>query len=193
MRAICFSRLQDRLRNATCAAMSLRLSTAERVARARADLRIGAAVALASPLVTPARLAEFAALGAVDLAVTARRAETLKARAYDGDIARIAIGPDMDLARLRAAVDPALALAEPMIGPFTTRREGSADAHRLAVTLCKQARLLPAAVVVPVADAATEAARLGLTLIAAEDMPHADVAAVKLAEVSAARVPIEVA
>lgn len=183
--------------------MSLRLSTAERVARARADLRIGAAVALASPsggalalsaeLVTPERLAEFAALGPVDLAVTARRAETLKARAYDGDIARIAIGQDMDLSRLRAAVDPALALAEPMIGPFPTRREGSADAHRLAVTLCKQARLLPAAIVVPVADAAAEAARLGLTLIAAEDLPHADMAAVKLTEVSAARVPIEVA
>jgi GTP cyclohydrolase II len=183
--------------------MSLRLSTAERVARARADLRIGAAVALAAPaggalalaaeLVAPERLAELAALGPVDLAVTARRAETLRARAYDGDLARIAIGPDMDLARLRAAVDPALALAEPMIGPFVTRREGSADAHRLALTLCKQARLLPAAVVVPVADAAAEAARLGLTLVAAEDLPLADVAAVRLAEVSAARVPIEVA
>ncbi len=185
------------------ARMALTLSIAERVARARADLRIGAAVALSVPgggalaiaaeLATPDRLAALGALGPLDLAVTARRAETLRARAYDGDLARIALDPDIDLARLRAAADPSLALAAPLAGPFPTRREGDAAAHRLALALCKQARLLPAAVLAPVADPAGQAARLGLTLVSAADLAAADPAALRLTEVAAARVPIAVA
>jgi hypothetical protein len=38
---------------------------------------------------TPARLADLRGAGPPVLALTARRAETLKARAYDGDLARI--------------------------------------------------------------------------------------------------------
>ncbi|MEO1613627.1 MAG: hypothetical protein AAFU55_14925 [Pseudomonadota bacterium] len=77
----------------------LRLAPEEIIARARADLRIGAPVAIrtaeggavvaAAEAISRERLEEFRALGPVDLIVTQRRAETLKARAYDGDIARI--------------------------------------------------------------------------------------------------------
>jgi GTP cyclohydrolase II len=182
--------------------MSLALSTPERVARARADLRIGAPVALRGPaggalamaaeLATADRLAAFRALGPLDLAVTARRAAILRARAYDGDLARIAVDDEFTLLRLRGAVDPARALDAPLAGPFLTRRDGAADAHRLALRLCKQARLLPAALVAPVDDPGRAARELGLTLIDAADLDDADAASVALSAVSVARVPLEV-
>lgn len=158
-------------------------------------VRAGAhtAVVVAAEMASAQRLAELRTLGPLDLAVANRRATTLKARAYDGDLARIVVGADFDLARLRAATDPSRALDSPLAGPFPTRRDGPADAHRLALALCKQARLLPAALVatVPADWPATHGA--GLTLALAEDVLTADAFAVRLQPVSAARVPIEVA
>src|SRR6056297_3276097 len=90
----------------------------ELLARARADLRIGVpvvlagedgrgALVLATETLTPARLGALRALGApLDIAVTARRAETLKARAYDGDLARIIIPEDAGLPWIRAVASP---------------------------------------------------------------------------------------
>ena len=81
----------------------LHLSPEEMIARARGDLRIGAPVAVevsdASAVVVAAETATQDRLDALwkiaadglDIAVTRRRAETLKARAYDGDLARIAL------------------------------------------------------------------------------------------------------
>jgi GTP cyclohydrolase II len=177
--------------------MSLSPSPAELVARARADLRIGApvvlrdgavqTVVLSAEMATPERLNAMRALGPVDLALTARRAATLKARAYDGDLARVILPADMDVSRLRGAVDPARALTDPLIGPFLTRRDGSPALHRLALTLCKQARLLPAALVAPLDGEAPP----GLTTVDAAMVEAADAYAVRLAETSAARVPME--
>jgi GTP cyclohydrolase II len=182
--------------------MKLSLTVLERVARARADLRIGAPVALAAPsggalalsaeTAAPGRVTTLGALGPIDLAVTARRAETLRARAYDGDLARIALEDASDFARIEAAADPALALAAPLSGPYRTRRDGAADAHRLAIRLCKQARLLPSAVVLPVSDPAAAAREHGLTLVTEADIDAADAAAIRLAPVSAAHVPLTV-
>ncbi len=182
--------------------MSLSLSAPEMIARARADLRIGApvcvdaggaaAVVMAAELVTPERLDAMRALGEVDLAISDRRAGTLKARAYDGDLARIAVDAETTPARIRAAVDPSRALSDPMVGPFATRRGGDAAAHRLALRLVKQARLLPAALVVSVPDAAAAAASMGLTLARLQDMALSDDAAARLSAVSVARVPLEV-
>jgi GTP cyclohydrolase II len=184
------------------AAMTLALTTPERVARARADLRIGApvafetpgggAVAMAAELAQADRLASLAALGPLDLALSARRAATLRVAAYDGDLVRLAIDPDIDPARLRGAIDPSRALEVPLTGPWTARRDGSAAAARLALRLSKQARLLPAVVLVPVADAAAAAARFGLSLVRATDLFDSDAAAVDLARVSVARVPLDV-
>ena len=100
--------------------MSLGFAPAELLARARADLRMGAAVVLedgaqaavvmAAETATAERLADLRALGPVDLAVTGWRAETLKARAYDGDLARIALPADAELRWVRATADPSVDL-----------------------------------------------------------------------------------
>jgi len=148
----------------------------DRLARARADLRMGVpvvltdsgqgALALAAETVTAARLAAVRALAPV-LAITGWRAETLKARAYDGDVARVILPTDADLAWVRAIADPADDLRAPMKGPLRTARDGDATLHRAAIRMAKAARLLPAALVVPVADPLAYAANYDLTVIPA--------------------------
>ncbi|MDO9527252.1 MAG: GTP cyclohydrolase II [Gemmobacter sp.] len=162
--------------------MTLHPTLPERLNRARADLRMGlpvvltgqghAVLAAAAETVDADRLAAMRALGDVALAITDRRAETLKARPYDGDLARVLIPPDAGLTWVRAMADPKDDLRAPMKGPLRTLREGPADLHRAAIQLAKSAQLLPAAVVVSVDHAVTLAADLGLTLI-----PLADAAA----------------
>ena len=183
--------------------MALGLNIWELAARVRAELRIGAAVALvkgdagalagAAETLTADRLADLRAAGPTDLVVTAWRARTLKARAYDGDVARIVLDPRFGLDRLRATADPALDLAEPMKGPFETRRGGEAGLHRAAVRLAKQAQLLPAALVAALPDRA-EAERLaaahGLSVLDADALLAAEAEAIGMHPVSAARVPI---
>ena len=184
--------------------MSLGLDPAELLARARSDLRMGAAVVLlsreeaalvlAAETATAARLADLRALGGVDLALTARRAGTLKARAYDGDLARVVFPAEADLAWVRATADPSADLDWPMKGPYVTRREGAADLHRAALAMCKRAHLLPAALVavLPRAQAEALAEAAGLSRLDAALVP-AESAPVPVFEVAAARVPLEVA
>jgi GTP cyclohydrolase II len=114
---------------------------------------------------TAARLADLRALGVPELAITARRAETLKARAYDGDLARLAVPEGAGLDWLAAVADPVDDLSTPMKGPFRSLRDGPAGAHRAALGLAKSAHLLPAVVLVPVTDAAALAAAAGLTCL----------------------------
>jgi GTP cyclohydrolase II len=183
--------------------MSLGLSALETLARARADLRMGmavalaggadAALALAAETATEARLADFRSLGPVDLAITSRRAETLKARAYDADLARVMLPPDAGIGWVRATSDPSADLAYPMKGPFATRRDGSAALHRAAIGLCKQAHLLPAALLVPVAPETLGglAASAGITAVEVGEVPLGS-GAPQLVEIAAARVPLAV-
>ena len=149
-----------------------------------------AALVLAAETATAERLADLRALGPVDLALTARRAATLKARAYDGDLARVALPADADLAWVRATADPSADLAWPMKGPYATRREGSRGLHRAAIALCKQARLLPAALVAPLEPgrAARRDADAGRRSAGRAGRRGAG----GLVEVAAARVPLEV-
>lgn len=184
----------------------LSLTPEELIARARADLRVGApvviahgeeaAIVVAAEALSGARLAEMRALGveALELVVTRRRAETIKARAYDGDIARIVLAPDFTLKDVQAAADPALALVRPLLGPFVTRRTGSAEAQRMALSLAKSARLLPAVVAAPMsaAEANTLAAGGGLTRIEAAAIAEAETAPIVLTRISGARVPLAV-
>jgi GTP cyclohydrolase II len=180
--------------------MSLTLSTAERLTRAKGDLRMGVPVVLSgsggSALVAAVealdgdRLADLRSLGPMVLAITARRAETLKARAYDGDLARIVPPADAGLGWLRSVADPADDLRAPMKGPLTALREGSSDLHRAALALAKAAHLLPAVLVVPIADALTLAAGQGLTHLVLSDIAPALTALPPLAEVVSARVPL---
>ena len=155
--------------------MSFAPDMIEMLARARADLRMGVPVVLdgASPVVmfsvetlTPQRLTQIKALGTeAVLVITAQRANTLKAPAYDGDIARIALPKTVDTAWITAVANPADDLRAPMKGPLQCQRNGDATAHRAAIKLIKSARLLPAALVVPVSGAAEFATTNALTLL----------------------------
>ena len=175
---------------------SLGPSPAERLNRARADLRMGLPVVLSGQMLavavetlSPERLVALRALGPLQLAITARRAETLKARIYDGDIARLQVPPDADLAWLRALADPADDLRVPMKGPLQSLRDGAPDLARAAIRLAKSAQLLPAALLVPLPDPAPE----GLTAIEAAEAMHLLEAEALMAPVAAARVPMRAA
>ena len=179
--------------------MSLTLSIAERLSRAKGDLRMGVPLVLSGPdgavlvaaveALDASRLADLRSFGTPVLAITARRAETLKARAYDGDLARIQPPGDADLGWLRSVADPADDLRLPMKGPLTSVREGAADLHRAALALAKAAHLLPAVLVVPVGDA-LKLAGGGLTLLALAEIAPALAALAPMARVVSARVPL---
>lgn len=155
--------------------MSLLPDISELLARARADLRMGvpvvlqgddgAVVAIAAETLSAERLADLRILGDISVAITARRAETLKARVYDGDIARVQIPADVGCDWIRAVADPADDLMSPMKGPLTALRDGAAALPRMGIRLAKTAQLLPAVVAVSIADGAGFAAKYGLTRI----------------------------
>lgn len=138
--------------------MTLMPTLAETVARARGDLRLGLPVVIGNHLVAavetlaPARLADIRALGRPVLALTARRAETLKARVYDNDLARVNVPDEADHAWLRALADPATDMTFPMKGPLFSDRGGDAAPHRAGLALAKAAQLLPAVLVVAAQD-----------------------------------------
>ncbi|MFV0360310.1 GTP cyclohydrolase II [Tropicimonas sp.] len=181
--------------------MPLSLTPAERRARARADLRMGVPVCIAGSgqaaliaaieSLRPARFRELAGDGGAVLAITARRAGTLKVPAYDGDLARMELPVGATLEWAQAVADPAGDLSSPMKGPFATARGGPADLHRAGIALAKEARLLPA-VLVRGLGATAEARALGLTVLdlatdgTPDDAAHLD-------EVVSARLPMALA
>lgn len=178
--------------------MSLHLSTPERLARARTDLRAGVpvrlegghgtALILAAEVASAPRLATLREAGPTVLAITDWRAQTLKARAYDGDLARISLPGDADIDWVRAVADPAEDLTHPMKGPFHTARGGPVDLHRAAVKLLKSAHLLPAALV---AEGVTVASP-DLTTLTLADLAHLD-DPTRLYPVVSGRVPLALA
>ncbi|WP_322867207.1 GTP cyclohydrolase II [Aquicoccus sp. G2-2] len=160
--------------------MSFAPDIVETLARARADLRMGvpvvlegaggAVVMLAAEALEPGRLADLLGLAretgmAAVLAITARRAETLKARAYDSDLARIELPEGAEPGWIASIADPADDLKAPMKGPLVSARGGEAGLHRLAIRLAKSARLLPAALVLDLGDGTGFAAAHNLTLV----------------------------
>lgn len=188
--------------------MALRLTIEELAARARAEMRLGAVVALvldgtgalvaAAEAATAERMEDMrGAAGTLDLALTGRRAETLKARVYDGDVARIALAAGDGPSLIRSAADPATDLDQPMKGPFRARRGGGAGLHRAAIRLAKQAHLLPAALVAPLPGGREAAEALardnGLTLLDAAALLTAEAEAIRVDPISRARVPIAAA
>ena len=169
--------------------MTLIPTPTERLARARTDLRLGLpvvldagdrrALVLAAEGIAPARLAEARGLGPATLAITSWRAETLRARPYDGDLARLRLPAEAGADWVASVADPQSDLARPMKGPFEAERDGAADLHRTALRLTKAAHLLPAALVVTPLDAELP----GLTVLDADataalldrPVPHRDV------------------
>ncbi|CUH78092.1 GTP cyclohydrolase II [Tropicibacter naphthalenivorans] len=181
--------------------MGLRADLNETLARARGDLRMGVPVVLmgqagavlvaSAETVAPERMAAMAVLGPLDLALTGRRAETLKAVAYDTDVARVIVPEGAPLAWVRQLADPADDMDYPMKGPLQTRRDGDAALHRLALTLCKAARLLPAALVVPVPS--DFAAKHGLVQVPAAEAAPLMLVLPPLDHVISAKVPLRAA
>ncbi len=180
--------------------MSLLPTPDEMRARARADLRLGLpvvlgcgadqALVLAAEGAAPERvgaLVDVASGAGAYLAITARRAETLKARAYDGDMARLRLPAEGAAAWAAATADPARDLATPMKGPFNALRgaEGCPEVARAGIRLAKEARLLPAVLVAPL----TGEAPAGLTRIT--DTPSGELA--PFAEAVSARLPMHLA
>jgi GTP cyclohydrolase II len=155
--------------------MSLAPTILERLARARADLRMGVPVVLTSGdaalLVIAAetlhqdRLVDFRAIGRPVLAITKHRAQTLKARCYDGDIARIPVPDAADVGWITSLADPADDLRVPMKGPLMALRGGDATLHRAAISLVKNARLLPAVLAVDLSQGTDLAQQNWLTCI----------------------------
>ncbi|SIO48159.1 GTP cyclohydrolase II [Rhodovulum sp. ES.010] len=179
--------------------MPLGPDSTERLARARGDLRMGVPVVLgplvvlAAETLTQPRLQALRALGGTPvLAITARRAATLKARPYDGDLARLRLPDDVGPDWVRSVAEPADDLAKPLLGPFVALREGDASAHRAALWLTKTARLLPAALALNIDDPDAFAAAQGLTRVTLAEATSAIEAATDIAEVVAARVPLAV-
>ena len=175
----------------------------EIVARSRADLRMGVPLVLqnsaesagllvcAAETLNAARLSEMRALpGETVVAITRRRAETLKARAYDGDLARILLPADATWQWVQSIADPADDLETPMKGPLATQRADGAALCRRAISLCKASRLLPAAVCVEISDAAEFAKQHSLTRVFAEMMQ--ELAPGSLNDIAAARLPLTV-
>ena len=182
--------------------MNLGPNIIELLARARADLRMGVPVLLDGP--TPAvicavetldddRLRAMSTLaGDLTLAITARRAETLKARAYDGDLSRIILPTIPTLHWIHSIANPADDLMNPLKGPLACARQGDASAHRAALQLVKAARLLPAVLVVSLQNYAGLGADSGLTRLSLKDaLPHLNKRS-PLHSVISAQLPLEV-
>ncbi len=163
--------------------MALGPDIAERLNRARADLRAGVPIILsdaeggalvfAAETLDPGRYEAARTQGAAILAITGRRAETLRTPAYDGDIARISVPVSAGAEWVGDVADPASDLASPLKGPFQHIRDGSAGLARAAVAVVKSARLLPAALIVSVEDAAGLAASESLTELPADEVAKA--------------------
>ena len=160
-------------------------SGTDRLARARADLRIGLPVILR--LAGERRAVLLAAERATDpwidglrgagtglyLALSEFRARTLQIRVYDGDLARIAF-----LGNAEAAVriaDPSRDLEHPMKGPFDTLRDGGSDPARAGLALVRDAGLLPAVLVAEMEESCSrgfaECTTLDLGLALAPPVP----------------------
>ncbi|MEE2773715.1 MAG: GTP cyclohydrolase II [Pseudomonadota bacterium] len=153
--------------------MKLLPSSLDQTTRLRNDLKLGLPILLHAKKNVAAVIAvetlRFAFLEKIKsdnekglhLVITARRAQTLNATPYDGDIARIAMPEDFSLNWLLAAVNPALDLSNPFKGPFRTMRGGETKISRTAIELCKKGQLLPAALVFSLTDTQERAFREG--------------------------------
>lgn len=176
----------------------------ERLARARADLRMGvpilvlddaeAFLVLASETLDDQRLTLAKTLSdELILVLTARRAETLKARAYDGDLARIIMPTDASTDWVRCVADPADDLKMPMKGPFKSQRSGATSLHLMALNLVKSAQLLPSVVMLSIPDPADFALKYGLTTIPKAEAEAHLLATSPMNSVVNARLPIQAA
>lgn len=183
--------------------MLLGLTVAEQTVRLRADLRMGVPIAIdtaegsylaaAVETLNADRLKSLRVLGGKpwEIVTTARRADTQIKRVYDGDIARLNVPADADLAWLQSVLDPSTDFHAQVKGPFQSVQELLAEVHRAVITLCKQSRLLPAALIM-LLHRAEVVKQSGLHGIALGELQEALNSSKPLALVASAPVPLAV-
>ena len=173
------------------------------VERAVGELRRGLAVVvggdqpyvvLAAEQASEEGLAELTRLGEVQLALTAERAQVLKIRPQVAPLVLVEYEPRFDAALVSALADPAADLDHPLRGPFKVIRRTPATALA-AIALIKLARLLPAALLVPLdkVDPAWLVQHDLLAVAAGEIEAYEAGTARALRQVSSARVPLAAA
>ena len=177
------------------------LNIKQRLARARADLRMGAPVVIvgsSAVLVYSAEVLDqprFKNLtdhfNHIRLVVTARRAETLKVACYDGDFAQLSIPDDRDLRWLKAVADPSRDLSAGPLGPFQVLRDSALGQEKSALALLKSAELLPAAVLSDLKQPAEFADTHGLSLLHAKDIDEVVLSHPHFKDMIAARLPTQ--
>ena len=182
--------------------MKFALTLSERLARARVDLRLGVPIllqsgdrtilAVAAETLSDERFQDFRSVGQPVLTLSKRRAETLKARCYDGDIARIPIPADVSRDWVTSVADPSSDLIAPMKGPLIALRDGDADLHRAAISLVKGAHLLPAVLTVDLDRETVGGMATELTLINTQAAAAVLSAAIIPKHVVSAKVPLQV-
>ncbi len=142
----------------------MHLNSAEISSRLVSDLRLGLPIILNNgiedyiiisiEILQEKRLTQVLSLSDeeenIQLAITNRRAEVLKARLYDEQVTRLKIDKDVSLEFLQATADPAQDLNFPYKGPYNSIRGGDSILAKIAIDLCKKAKLLPAALLVKV-------------------------------------------
>ena len=179
--------------------MSLLPDSREVIARAANELRLGlplivtddgrSIITISAEAANDERLRRVMAYPGCALAVTARRAETLKARPYDGDLARLRPPRDVGPAWFRAAADPSRDLDHPLSGPHLAIRDDQAAPYRAAIRLARNARLLPAVIGAPIDDAQRRSRQDGLVSFDAANF-DGPVQAPDFALASQARLPL---
>jgi len=144
--------------------------------RARADLRLGVPIVLASKkieaIITPIEALSQDRLDQLKLhyensfiLITLRRAQILKCPVYEGNFARIELAQAPEITSLKAIADPSLDLRSPLKGPFKIIRDKPLKLENEAILLLKSAQLLPAAVVSQITDGESFASRHNLTYL----------------------------
>ena len=137
----------------------------EKLARAIGDMRVGLPIILSDSgngdglavlsveSANDVRISTGMQMNGATLVLSDRRASILKARVYDGDIARVVIPDSVGVSWVKSVADPLSDLAYPLKGPLKSVRNGDASLCRVAVNIARRARLLPAALVWPVGEA----------------------------------------
>ena len=182
--------------------MLLGLSAAEQTVRLRADLRMGLPVVIdtagvsylvaAIETLNAERLKGLRALGGQpwEIATTARQADTQSKRE---DIVQLSVPANADLTWLQSVVDPSADLHAHVMSPIQRVQEvpSASKVRRAAITLCKQSRLLPAALIVLLHR--TDLVRQsGLHAIALDELLESLDSSKPLALVASAPVPLAV-
>ena len=172
--------------------------------RARADLRLGLPIVLASKknyaimasveVLNQTRLDQLKLIDQNSfILITAKRAQTLKCPVYDGNFSRIKLDNEPKIQLLKAISDPSLDLSYPLKGPFNIIREKSLKLENEALLLLKSAQLLPAAIIAEVSNGKNFAARHNLTFIRTDQLDKISVNPNGIAEAISAELPTKTA